>query len=84
MALGLLAGLHERGIRVPHEIAVIGFDDRHAASMVWPALTTLAHPNRELGEAAARRLLDRIAGRRPPNREPVPPLPMRLVIRESS
>jgi LacI family transcriptional regulator len=84
LALGFLAGLHDIGARVPDEVSLIGFDDRHAAALAWPPLTTVAQPNRELGMAAADVLLRKIKG------EPEPPggwsrtLPTRLVVRDSA
>ena len=56
-ALELLAGLHDAGVRVPDDVAVIGFDDRWAARYAWPPLTTVAQPSRAVGEEAARFLL---------------------------
>ena len=62
VALGILAGLHERGVRVPEEVAVVGFDDRRAAQYAWPPLSTVAQPNQEIGSAAARALLQCLSG----------------------
>lgn len=84
MALGFLAGLHEIGAKVPEDVALIGFDDRRAAALSWPRLTTVAQPNRELGMAAAEILVRKIKG------EPEPPdgwnrtLPTKLVVRDSA
>ncbi len=61
LALGTLQALHERGVRVPEEIAVVGFDDLPWASALWPPLTTVAQPTYQLGHEAARLLLRRIA-----------------------
>lgn len=62
MAMKFLAALHEAGVRVPEELAVVGFDDRRAAALAWPPLTTVAQPNWAMGEAAAAILLGRIQG----------------------
>jgi DNA-binding LacI/PurR family transcriptional regulator len=84
IALPFLAGLHDQGVRVPDEIAVIGFDDRPAAALAWPALTTIAQPGLELGSGAAEILLSKIT------REGEPPggwsrtFPTRLVLRETA
>ncbi|TMR33128.1 LacI family transcriptional regulator [Nonomuraea zeae] len=83
MAIGALDVALERGLRVPGDVAIMGFDDIEAASMVTPRLTTMANPAREIGRAGARRLLDRLEGRvAEPSSEMV--IPSRLVRRESA
>ncbi|WP_329082946.1 substrate-binding domain-containing protein [Streptosporangium sp. NBC_01469] len=62
MAIGALDRAGERGLRVPADLAVMGFDDIEAASLVSPGLTTMANPAREIGQACARRLLERLRG----------------------
>ncbi|MFB9680219.1 substrate-binding domain-containing protein [Streptosporangium vulgare] len=62
MAIGALDTAEERGLRVPADLAVMGFDDIEAASLVSPGLTTMANPAREIGQACARRLLERLRG----------------------
>lgn len=59
-ALGMLQALHERGIRVPEEIAVVSFDDMPWAGALWPPLTVVAQPTYQLGHEAACLLLRRI------------------------
>ncbi|WP_443042140.1 substrate-binding domain-containing protein [Streptomyces sp. B21-105] len=58
----MLAALHEAGLWVPQDVAVVGFDDVEMASYAYPALTTVRQPMREMGEAAARLLLDHVRG----------------------
>ncbi len=56
LALGLLKGLGARGLRVPDDLSVVGYDDVDVASLVHPGLTTVAQPKYELGRAAMRLL----------------------------
>ncbi|WP_105614869.1 LacI family DNA-binding transcriptional regulator [Vallitalea okinawensis] len=53
MAIGALQALHEAEIKVPENIAIVGFDDIQLASYVNPSLTTVRHPKYELGSLAA-------------------------------
>jgi DNA-binding LacI/PurR family transcriptional regulator len=62
MALGAIEAAGTVGLRVPEDLAVAGFDDIHAASLVRPSLTTVGHSARELGTRAAGLLLDRMGG----------------------
>lgn len=57
MAAGVLAVAHEMSIAVPEQLSVAGFDDSDLARAVWPPLTTMRQPVRELAYAAAERLL---------------------------
>jgi LacI family transcriptional regulator len=81
MAIGALRALTARGIRVPDDIAVVGFDDIFPASLCDPPLTTVHQPIRKLGEVACDRLTERIAdpGLRPKQEL----LPTELVLRSS-
>ena len=81
MAIGAIRELHTAGIRVPEDIAVVGFDDMHLGALLTPPLTTVHQPMRLLGERACSMLLDRIANPALPYR--AERLPTTLVIRES-
>ncbi|MFG3245223.1 LacI family DNA-binding transcriptional regulator [Streptomyces sp. NPDC048187] len=79
MALGALDAVRARGLRVPEDIALAAFDDIPWFVHTDPPVTAIAQPTRELGRAAVRALVERIAGRAG---ESVA-LPARLVIRRS-
>jgi LacI family transcriptional regulator len=81
MALGVLQAFAKAGVRVPEDVAVVGFDDIYPGSLVDPPLTTVHQPMRLLGERACARLLDRIARPGLPPRVEV--LPTELVLRSS-
>jgi LacI family transcriptional regulator len=57
MAAGVLAAAHRLGVAVPGQLSVAGFDDTDLASVVWPPLTTIRQPVRDMGYAAADLLL---------------------------
>ncbi len=57
VALGVLRALSERGLRVPEDVSVVGFDDIPSAAFVSTPLTTVRVPKREMGRRAAERLL---------------------------
>lgn len=58
MAAGVLAAAHRMGVSVPDQLSVAGFDDTDLAQVVWPALTKIRQPIRDLGYAAADLLLE--------------------------
>ncbi len=62
-AYGIIQELVNRGIRVPDDISVIGYDNLEFSSMVNPPLTTVNQPSVETGIIAARLLIDRMEGR---------------------
>jgi LacI family transcriptional regulator len=81
MAFGAMEAARERGLRIPQDISIIGFDDIPQADHVHPRLTTVRQPLEEMGRAATRMLIQRIA------HPDLPParieLPTRLIIRAS-
>jgi LacI family transcriptional regulator len=82
MAVGCLAALQEAGLRVPEDIAVVGFDDIPIARYVTPALTTIRVPIARLGSAALDALAKHIeAPDNPPDHATV--MPVELVVRRS-
>jgi len=81
MAIGVLRTLTAHSIRVPDDIALIGFDDIYPATLCDPPLTTVNQPIRSIGERACERLIERIA--HPTLRPSVELLPTELVIRSS-
>jgi len=78
LAIGAMAECNTRGIAVPRDISITGFDDMEIASIMNPGLTTVHFPTTELGVEAANYLLSRLAGDSvAPRRE----LPVELVVR---
>lgn len=84
VAAAFMTGLYEMGIRVPQQIAVVGFDDRMLATYTSPPLTTVAQPEREAGRIAAEILLQKISGIPAPTSSWSRTIPTRLVVRESA
>lgn len=80
MARGALAVLGRAGIRVPDDIAIVGFDDSPVATSVSPQLTTMRQPSFAQGEKMAEVLLDLLAGNDPKH---VTVLDTELVVRDS-
>lgn len=62
LAAGAMMRARERGVRIPQEISITGFDDIGLASVVDPALTTVRVPQIEMGKTAARVLLSHLSG----------------------
>jgi LacI family transcriptional regulator len=81
MAIGAMRELQAAGIRVPADIAVVGFDDIHLGAMLTPPLTTVRQSMRLMGERACSVLLERIAD--PSAARRVERLPTELILRES-
>jgi len=82
MAVGAIRAAQERGLRVPQDLAVVGFDDIQLAQLAHPALTTIRQDKVGLGAAAGDALLRMLE--RPDAPPPVTTLPVELVVREST
>jgi LacI family transcriptional regulator len=80
-ALGVMYALAARGVDVPRDVAVTGFDDIPVARHLRPQLTTVRQPIQDLGATAFEILHSMISNGQPGNRDVV--LPTRLVRRES-
>ena len=59
MAVGVYVAAREAGLRIPEDLSIVGFDDTPIAERIWPPLTTVRSPIREIGRAAARLLIGR-------------------------
>jgi LacI family transcriptional regulator len=82
MASGVLVAAHQQGLRVPEQLSVAGFDDLPLSRQVWPSLTTVRQPIRNIAELATRLLIRILEGR--PLSALKHELPTQLVIREST
>jgi DNA-binding LacI/PurR family transcriptional regulator len=80
-AIGAIRALRDKGLRVPEDVSVIGFDDIQGAAYHSPSLTTIRQPLNEMGNKAAQLLLQRIRGQEIPEEVPIMP---ELIIREST
>jgi LacI family repressor for deo operon, udp, cdd, tsx, nupC, and nupG len=69
MALGAIRAARERGLRVPEDVSVVGFDDSPLIPYTDPPLTTVRQPVKALGAAAVQTLLEEINGAEPPTGE---------------
>lgn len=78
LALGVTRAAGAAGLRVPQDVAVVGFDNRDWGEYCTPPLTTIEFPLYEIGRLAVRRLL------RPGDAGPPGPVPARLVVRGST
>jgi LacI family repressor for deo operon, udp, cdd, tsx, nupC, and nupG len=81
LALAAMDSLRTNGLRVPDDLAVVGFDDIPFAALANPRLTTVAQPSVDMGRLAVEMLLSSI------QQDEMPPsvsLPVRLVVRQSS
>lgn len=82
MAAGLMAALRERGLSVPRDVSVVGFDDVPEAAYLYPPLTTVRQDFAALGELMMQKVLVALEEHEPIS--PDTPLPTRLVVREST
>jgi DNA-binding LacI/PurR family transcriptional regulator len=62
MALGVMRAMAERGLRVPRDVSIVGFDDVPDAGFYTPPLTTVRQDFGEVGRRALGTLIDRMSG----------------------
>ena len=72
LAIGFLRTILQRGVRVPADISVTGFDGVPEGALYWPGLTTVDQPSHEMGKAACRTLLRVVEGPEPAPRRNEP------------
>jgi LacI family transcriptional regulator len=60
MAAGAMAAAHERGLELPRELSIVGFDDAPISRYVYPRLTTIHYPIADMGTMAARWVLKHV------------------------
>ena len=79
MAMGVRLALYRRGIRVPDDMSIIGFDDQPASAFMTPPLTTVRQPALEIGRSAAQRILQKILA----EPEEIETFRAKLIVRDS-
>lgn len=83
IAIGALRALRDAGLRVPDDLALVGFDELPAGLVVDPFLTVAAQPAYEMGQRATELLLARMSGAAPAAYQKIV-LPTEIIVRESS
>ncbi|MFN3330929.1 MAG: LacI family DNA-binding transcriptional regulator [Caldilinea sp.] len=83
MAIGAMMACKAHGLRVPQDIAVMGFDDIPTDQIVSPSLTTVSQFQQNLGRKSAELLFERIEGKTPPTGRNIE-MPFEIVVRESA
>ena len=81
MAAGAMYAIFDAGLRVPQDVALVGYDNREIARIFRPSLTTITLPLYGMGQASAQMLLDMLAGKHELHEEIK--IRGRLIIRES-
>jgi LacI family transcriptional regulator len=81
MAMGVMDAVRNKGLRVPDDVSVIGFDDIPQASLIRPALTTIRQPLEKMGRVATQMLLELLS--QPQKQNGRIELPTELIVRDS-
>jgi DNA-binding LacI/PurR family transcriptional regulator len=83
LALGAMVALKEKGLRIPEDVAIVGFNDEPIMSLMTPKLSSVAQPAFEMGRRTARLFIEHIHAEGKPEVETIVLKPQ-LMIRESS
>ena len=83
MAIGAMDAIREANLRIPQDVALVGYDDIEAAALVTPDLTTVVNPAQDMGRACGELLLERMSGEHAGDRREIV-VPHRLVPRTSA
>ena len=83
MAAGLIAAAHKSGLSVPDDLSIAGFDDSLVATVVWPQLTTVRQPIKEMAATAVKILIEKCRAESDEN-PTVELLPTEIIMREST
>lgn len=86
MAAAAVSVAHQNGLAVPRDLSVVGFDDTLAATIVWPALTTVRQPIAQMAERAVKLLAAALKAREAATKPPAPHvvIPYTITLRDSS
>lgn len=82
MAAGVMMVAHQRGIIIPDELSVVGYDDTPVAHQIWPSLTTVRQPIQQMAKKATELLLKQVKGK--DVQLPTSMLSSRLIMRDST
>ena len=80
LAISVISALQSNGLKVPEDVAVVGFDDQRFAGLLVPALTTVHAPTEEVGRVAGQQMLKLLDGR---EADCMSVLPTEVVYRQS-
>lgn len=83
VAIGAMRVVREKGLAIPHEVSLVGFDNSPLSAYTYPSLTTVSRPGREIGIEASRLFLNHLTAADESTPEAIR-LPSSLIIRESS
>ncbi|MFD2572184.1 LacI family DNA-binding transcriptional regulator [Spirosoma soli] len=83
VAIGAMRVVKDKGLNVPHDVSVVGFDNSPISAYTYPSLTTVSRPGREIGIEASRLFLSHLTALAESPIEAIR-LPSNLIIRESS